>query len=468
MFHIKPVITLIAASSLVLLASCTKSDAVHADSGRQEITFRPLESEQAPTKADPAQSVEGGGSKSLFGTDKAFYSCAFYLREGKWDAGSKKEFYIGGEKDYSQDLTFKSGSFIKYDSRGRCWRYHTGGSAYSLYWPGTGTLTFFAWTDNTTAPNVGDDFSCSPENGVKFKEFSILLNNRNRDLMVAEIAKDQTCKDKVTIENGEVSYAGVPTVFHHILSKMEFRVQKQGLDDKEVRLKEIKFIKFSTIGTYTQLENGKDRGSGTEWTGQDGDPSDKTGWEFFSCGERAEGMKVVDVVDGANVVLPKIYTKKESGDTEKSDGLYLYIPQSFKDNKAKLHIKYTVAGEDKEAEKSLEDVYPDGWEIGKKHIVTITITDGNTGGTTGGSIASLYAPDTAAAVRSAASTVGTSFSNAGIRSAVSTTAAVRSAAAVTGSVTFTGTTATDSTGSTALILTTETSDWEPVTSNLSF
>ncbi len=411
-----------------------------------------MESEQAPTKADPAQSVEGGGSKSLFGTDKAFYSCAFYLREGTWDdADSKKEFYIGGEKDYSQDLTFKRGSFIKYDSRGRCWRYHTGGSAYSLYWPGTGTLTFFAWTDNTTAPyvgDIGDIFSCSPENGVKFKKFSILLNNRNRDLMVAEIAKDQT-KDKVTKENGEVSYAGVPTVFHHILSKMEFRVQKQGLNDKEVRLKEIKFIKFSNNGTYTQLENGKVKESGKEWTGQYGNPGDKTGWEFFSCGERAEGM---EVVDGANVVLPKIYTKKENGDTEESDGLYLYIPQSFKgNNNAELHIKYTVDGTDKEAVKSLEDVYPDGWEIGKNHIVTITITDGNTGGTIGGSIASLYAPDTAA----------------GIRSAVSTTAAVRSAA-VTGSVTVTGTTATDSTGSTALILTTEASDWEPVTSNLSF
>ena len=266
--------------------------------------------------------------------------------------------------------------------------------------------------------------------------------------MVAEIAKDQT-KDKVTKENGEVSYAGVPTVFHHILSKMEFRVQKQGLNDKEVRLKEIKFIKFSTNGTYTQLENGKVKESGKEWTGQYGNPGDKTGWEFFSCGERAEGM---EVVDGANVVLPKIYTKKENGDTEESDGLYLYIPQSFKgNNNAELHIKYTVDGTDKEAVKSLEDVYPDGWEIGKNHIVTITITDGNTGGTIGGSIASLYAPDTAA----------------GIRSAVSTTAAVRSAA-VTGSVTVTGTTATDSTGSTALILTTEASDWEPVTSNLSF
>lgn len=467
MFHIKPVITLIAASSLVLLASCTKNDAVHADSGRQEITFRPLESKQAPTKADPAQSVEDGGSPSLFGTDKAFYSCAFYLREGKWDDdNSKKEFYIGVKND-NQTL-FKVGFFIKYD--GKCWRYHTGGSAYSLYWPGTGTLTFFAWTDNTDntdSPSVGRNvFSCSPENGVKFKEFSILSNNRNRDLMVAEIAKDQTCKDKVTIENGEVSYAGVPTVFHHILSKMEFRVQKQGLDDKVVKLKEIKITGFSTYGTYTQLEKGKDRGSGTEWTGQHGDPGDKTGWEFFSCGEGAEGM---EVEDGANVVPPKIYTKKESGDTEKSDGLYLYIPQSFKDNKAKLHIKYTVAGEDKEAEKSLENVYPDGWKIGKKHIVTITFTGGNgTGGTTGGSVSSLYAPDTAASVRSAASTVGTSFSNVGIRSAVSTTAAVRSAAAVTGSVTVTGTTATDSTGSTALILTTETSDWEPVTSNLSF
>jgi|GEM_PF-6541247 len=462
MFHIKPVITLIAASSLVLLASCTKNDAVHADSGRQEITFRPLESEQAPTKADPAQSVEGGGSKSLFGTDKAFYSCAFYLREGKWDDdNSKKEFYIGVKND-NQTL-FKVGFFIKYD--GKCWRYYTGSSAYSLYWPGTGTLTFFAWTDNTASPSVGNVFSCSPENGVKFNKFGI-LSNRNRDLMVAEIAKDQTCKEMVTIENGGVSYFGVPTVFHHILSKMEFQVRKQGLNDKEVRLKEIKFIKFSTNGTYTQLKNGKDRSSGTEWTGQNGDPGDKTGWEFFSCGEGAEGM---EVEDGANVVPPKIYTKKESGDTEESDGLYLYIPQPFKgNNNAELHIKYTVDGTDKEAVKSLEDVYPDGWEIGKKHIVTITITDGNTGGTTGGSIASLYAPDTAAAVRSAASTVGTSFSNAGIRSAVSTTAAVRSAAAVTGSVTSTSTTATDSTGSTALILTTETSDWEPVTSNLSF
>ena len=148
---------------LVVVASCTKNEVIPQNDGNNEITYltAPL------TKAT-----------SSFGTSNKFYSYAYLLTSGKnWASNSAtSSLYID-----EAEISYQTNQ----------WK-----AATSYYWPkdANSSLTFFAWADGTPdpAPAMG---ACSNTTGIVFADYNVAVS-KNKDLMVAKIAADQTANTK--------------------------------------------------------------------------------------------------------------------------------------------------------------------------------------------------------------------------------------------------------------------------------
>jgi len=183
------------AAACVALASCVKNE-VRVNSPDKEITFQTV-------------STKAGGT--AFETNKHFFSYAYFLKKGDtWDA------------NHADAQTYIDNALITYDTPATGKSYWAAAKPY--YWPKQGSLTFFAWTDNTIhnptsnpAPSVGTGatVSCAHDTGIKITDYSV-KDNLNKDILVAEIAKDKKSNETATggWENG------VPTVFRHALAKV--------------------------------------------------------------------------------------------------------------------------------------------------------------------------------------------------------------------------------------------------------
>lgn len=177
---------------LVAGGACTKVEPERVAPVQREITYQTAQTPQ--TKA-----------KSIFDTGHKFMSYALYLPDGKnWDSHK------------AEAGKFFGPSIISY-SEG-AWR----SQGKKSYWPKNGSLSFFAWSANNayTSLNGGVGIDCTPSNGLTFTGFDS-MSNPNADLLVAQIAKDKKANDAA------IHYTnGVPTIFHHILSKTHFCFRK--------------------------------------------------------------------------------------------------------------------------------------------------------------------------------------------------------------------------------------------------
>lgn len=307
----------IAALAIVSLAACTKSELVD-QTPAQEISYQTLTTKAA----------------SPFDVNHKFISYAVFLEDGKkWDAN----------KNTSKEYIWAAN--ISYVSADKCWK----NSTTTYYWPKQGSLTFFAWSDNTAKCEVptGASIGCDKNTGIVMNDYS-LGSSKNYDLLVADIAKDQT---KNTAKVGDWK-EGVPTVFRHAQSDLVFRV----LTDKDYSgvtftVKSIKLTRVGVSGSFDQ---------------NSGDAS----WTVNSTGELnvftndAEGK-----VDG---VTPKTLTPADADH-------HIVIPQEIPAD-ATLVIEYDVktnygveATVPIRVEKVLKDIYTANWEFGKKYTLDITL-----------------------------------------------------------------------------------------------
>lgn len=217
------------AAACAALASCVKNE-VRVNAPDKEITFQTVS-----TKAGAA-----------FDTNHKFYSYAYFLEKDKtWN------------NDFASAKPYIDNALIAFDpSTGTgngFWAPEAPNTYY--YWPKQGSLTFFAWTDDTAAPSVGAGpdvkVSCAPETGIKIEKYSV-KDNRNKDILVAEIAKDKTANETAT----GAWKNGVPTVFRHALAKVEFKVNKRtNYPNVTFKVKKITLTKVSTRGTFTQCQS---------------------------------------------------------------------------------------------------------------------------------------------------------------------------------------------------------------------
>lgn len=314
------------AAACVALASCVKNE-VRVNSPDKEITFQTVS-----TKAgDP------------FNTDNHFFSYAYFLEDGKtWDANhDEAQAYI-----YNAEI-----SHITPPSGTSYWA-----AAKPYYWPKQGSLTFFAWTDNTPTPNVGTDatVTCAHDSGIKIENYSV-KDNLNKDILVAAIAKDKKSNASAT----GAWEKGVPTVFRHALAKVEFNVNKKtDYPNVEFRVKKITLNKVSTRGTFTQYQSNP--------------KPEKWGWNGWGVQEDLTvftGDK--EVTTTFNQLLPSV------------TDYHIVLPQVLKDKTdPTLTIEYEiitsyVAGkpvtEAVKDTKNLKDIYKNDWECNKKYVLGITL-----------------------------------------------------------------------------------------------
>lgn len=317
----------ILAAAAGILVSCTKNEV--APAGPQEITYM-----TAPVVKATA-----------FDTGHKFVSYAYLLTDGKnWEGNqSASTPYIENKL-----IQYHAGTPAK-------WAHET--EVY--YWPKDegSKLTFFAWADNTATPNAaGKNIpSCSNTTGVKFIDFDITNTyDKNRDIQVAKIAADQ--KENTTAAGSWAD--GVPTVFQHILSKIDTKIKldKAYGSAAAFNLKSINLLSVDTKNTYTQGVDATTEPKAAGW----GTPTVPANLNVFS------GDMVVNSIADQDI---------------SENGYYILMPQTFTAGTEKIQIVYEVttnyAGtpvtETVTVTKDLSAIYTSNWVAGSAYTLTITL-----------------------------------------------------------------------------------------------
>lgn len=327
-------------SAVAALAACSKNETVPAVSGENmEISYK-----VAPrTKADP----------QTFDTKNVFASWAYYLPSGKnwgenWEVRKDAKEYIS-----NSEISFNNGVWKNKDI--------------SYYWPKGGSLTFFAYSLNRNnlvlEHNGGHSYPIACHNAADAYGINATIDlneNPNLDLLVADIATDKT-QNKVVY-----GLNGVPTLFKHKLSRIQFAVKKkEEYTGATITLNSITFNNVAHAGSYCQYNkvkvNGKDTFTNDYWN-----EVDKTGPIVYTTTD----FPVTSSTDYVPV--------KETNETH-----YIYIPQNFKDVKetdkiATIEVKYTVTFKDGISETyiktlNVKDIFED-WKVGKRYTFNLSFS----------------------------------------------------------------------------------------------
>ena len=325
------------AAAAVALAACAKNEVIPVNSGEnQEITFN-----VAPKTKAEIQPFDKGN---------VFASWAYYLHKGA----------DGTVTNWSEDWTVRKGakpyiSNSEISCKNGVWKNQTT----SYYWPKDGTLTFFAYSlnrDNLTLEHSGNTtpIAClNEQNAYGINATIDLIENRNLDLLVAEIAADK-------IQNEDFqSLNGVPTLFKHKFSRVQFAVKKNAnCGNATITLKSIKFNNVVYYGTYCQYNN-------VEGT-------------FVNDYCSKNGARTTITYTETPFVVK--YSDRFDPVTETNESNYIYFPQNFKNEAdqtkiATIEVKYTVQFSNdiiEEHTKSLnvKEIF-DSWDVGKKYIFNL-------------------------------------------------------------------------------------------------
>lgn len=213
----------------------------------------------------------------------------------------------------------------------------------SYYWPKDGgSLTFLAYSlnkGNLTLAGEHSEFTCDNAGGVQ--GHIELMDNKNTDFLVAEIAADKTANENQYVFNG------VPTLFKHKLSRVACTVKKAAnYADKKFELKEINFLNVVTYGTYGQLPT-----------------------ESFNAGTVKHDQVYTNAVQEITTTAASVA----------AEDVVIYMPQTFEDATAKIQVKYTVTttvGTGSVVENCVKEISInskfDEWAMGKKYTFNLT------------------------------------------------------------------------------------------------
>lgn len=325
-------------SAVAALAACSKNEVVPAVSGENvEISYK-----VAPrTKADP----------QAFDTKNVFASWAYYLPSENWSEnwevrkGAKP--YIG-EAHVGATISYKDGVWKDQNT--------------SYYWPKGGSLTFFAYSFNRgnldlihDSGNTWPIVCHNDQNAYGINAAIDLKDNKNLDLLVAEIAKDKTQNEKFHDLNG------VPTLFKHKFSRIQFAVKKkEEYTGATITLNSITFNNVAYTGHYSQFNK------------EDGDV------EFTQDYCKVGDIRTSLVYTTTDFEVTS--ASKYEPVTETDETYYIYMPQVFEgvtkaENIATIEVKYTVTfkeGISRSYTKTLnvKDIF-DKWEVGKKYTFNL-------------------------------------------------------------------------------------------------
>lgn len=261
-----------------------------------------------------------------FAEGNVFASWAYYLPKGKTWADNKAT---------SQPYIVNS----KISHENGIWKDQTK----SYYWPKDGgSLTFLAYSLNKGDLNLAgehSEFTCDNAGGVQ--GHIELMDNKNTDFLVAEIAADKTANENQYVFNG------VPTLFKHKLSRVACTVKKAAdYADKKFELTEINFLNVATYGSYGQLPT-----------------------ESFNAGTVKHDQVYTNAVQEITTTAASVA----------AEDVVIYMPQTFEDATAKIQVKYTVTtivGTGSVVENCVKEISInskfDEWAMGKKYTFNLT------------------------------------------------------------------------------------------------
>lgn len=205
---------ILAAAALAALASCTKIETDAPENTGNAINFKAVNYKAQTTKA--AGPIAGTTYKT---TDPIFGVFGFYLPGTKTWADNKAD---------AQEFmgTASAALPVSYLSAKSTW-----GTADTYFWPFTGSVSFAAYTPyyaNAAATGeTGTAITASfdKDNGITFSDFSPATAAADQvDLMYSAVVADQVDNTEAGATGNESAYKGVPIVFNHALSQIQFNV----------------------------------------------------------------------------------------------------------------------------------------------------------------------------------------------------------------------------------------------------
>lgn len=225
-----------AAAALAALAACTKVTPVTTEPD-QEIAFKVVNYANS-TKADPDQPT---GHLAFTGTFGVFaYANAYANDNDTWaTSGTTANVYMNN---------------VEISKVGNVWK----NAQTSYFWPKKAKLTFAAYAPyKATAPTFAKN------TGFTFTNYEI-PSTADADLMVADLATDLTAN--VTTQEtaeGDGGYhftQGVPLLFHHLLTSLQFKFQQAPYDNPNVNETASKITVTAVelrnfVGTKTYADN---------------------------------------------------------------------------------------------------------------------------------------------------------------------------------------------------------------------
>lgn len=332
------------AFATVLAVSCVKTQILPDGArDRQAITFTTAVGPQG-TKAV----IEG----NVFSEDYSFATLAWWLEEGNWDSNrSNAQLYI------------PLGTVVSYDKDLKCWS-----TAIPYYWPSHGSLTFFSFH-----PHDMNDVTFDMTDGLVIRDRDIAgKNDQQKDIMIAEAAKDRTANSAPSTGGNLTAYTGVPTIFHHTLSRLTgFSIRtdedytvvngpagtRLSFTLNSIRIKDV-FVK----GSY---RSGIDPPSSGTWF----DFGSPVNYEWYNKSDYADTLVIGYHDNPDEAAVPGEHVRIE-GEGDRYDGSVLILPQRFNDPDAEgnhgacIEVTYTVTY-----------VFPDGKTESRQMVRTMRLAD---------------------------------------------------------------------------------------------
>lgn len=218
-------------AALLAAAACTKVTTISTQAD-QAITFQVV-NYSVQTKVD------------AYSTSDTFGAFAFATPTSWAEEGDANVFFSNEQIVYGPQ--YASGEW---------------GPATQYYWPKSAKLTFACYSPYMATPPT-----FSKADGFVFANYSIAPDEDPVDLMVADIAIDKSANEsQYRVSQNSKS---VPTLFHHILSKVAFAFKtidnpNPNVAKSEVQITDVKITGIYSKATYTQNNT-------PVWAGQSGD-----------------------------------------------------------------------------------------------------------------------------------------------------------------------------------------------------
>ena len=342
---------LFAAAVSVALTSCVKSEVGDLDAAQKEITY-----EVAKYKASTRATV-------AFPTDIPFGTYAYYQTHE--NPGVHSIFIDNAE--------------IIYKVAGGNGYWAANGETY--YWPVKGHLDFISYApynSDVTSPAVPKISDDDAQQTLKYDGF-VVDASQPVDLLYSDKAMQQTAN---TVHYG---FTGVPTLFHHALAKLNFKVKAFRMNNAEespeavtnwsITVKKITLLNVYNTGSLTlKTTNVHDAGSTTvQWT--NANPID--GYDVWS-----NTSATISKEWACDQVLTTAAATYGRGTQDVAEN-YFVLPQDLVDGVQQVQVDYAITTKapggqegttDYSAVKNLVD-FPavPAWEQGKNITYTIEI-----------------------------------------------------------------------------------------------